>query len=86
MPSDEDDRGAWFRWQYFHPSEAEDPATAFAAGRRFGRREMLAASVRFSGLMESMDRLADMLDELRVEREVEASDRRHQFTGGDFVT
>jgi len=80
MPSDEDDRGAWFRWQKTYPSSAQDPALAFAGGRHLGRREMLVASVRFAGLIDAMDRLADMLAEMRIEREIE-----HYFTGGDFV-
>lgn len=63
---------AWFHWRYYHPSEAEDPATAFAAGRKLGRREALQDSA-YVQVVPLLERLLDELLTDRIDREVEAS-------------
>jgi len=66
---------AWFRWRYYHPSEAEDPASAFAAGRKLGNREALQDSA-YIQVVPLLEALLNELIEDRIDRAVEASDLR----------
>ena len=66
---------AWYRWRYYHPSEAEDPRAAFAAGRKLGRREALQDSA-FVQVVPLLEQLLHELVEERIDRDVEASDQR----------
>ena len=68
---------AWYRWRHYHPSEAADPRTAFAAGRKLGRREALQDSA-YVQVVPLLERLLHELVEERIDREVEESDTREE--------
>lgn len=63
----------WFRWRYYHPSEAEDPAVAFAAGRKLGKREALQRSA-YIQVVPLLEQLLHELIEERIDGEFEALD------------
>lgn len=71
------DSSAWFRWRHNHPHEAEDPSSAFAAGVRIGRQQMLEASVEWAQLAPLLGSLLEEIAQMREERDVER--RAHEL-------
>ena len=67
---------AWFRYRHYHPTEATDPATTFEAGRKVGRREILAETAQWAQLEPLLAQLLEELVDARIEREIESSDTR----------
>lgn len=67
---------AYYQWRHSHPSERDDPKAAFLGGYRRGRRDMLDDSIRWVDLVPLLNELLDEAVQLRIEREIEASDRR----------
>jgi hypothetical protein len=61
---------AWFIFKYLNPASAEDPKTSFVAGFNRAYRDSIADQVEFSDLQRLLGRLLDVLEELRVERDV----------------
>jgi hypothetical protein len=61
---------AWFIYKYLNPVSAEDPRTAFTAGFHRAYRDSISDQVDFAGLLPLLQRLLDLLEELRVERDV----------------
>jgi hypothetical protein len=68
--------GAYYAWRHLNPAQAEDPRVAFAAGTRSGRRAMFDDSARWIALEPLLQDVLDELVQLRIEREIAASDMR----------
>jgi hypothetical protein len=77
MPSaSRDPERAWFVWKHFHPSEADDPRSAFVEGFRRGYRGAVFAQTPWADLPQRVDELNTLLRELLLEREIAATDTR----------
>jgi hypothetical protein len=62
-------RRTWWSFRHYNPRSAEDPYLAWQAAYRRAYRDCLADTAEFAGLKTSVDRLADLLEDGRVERD-----------------
>jgi len=60
---------AWWVWRHFNPHQANDARSAFLAGYRRAYLDAISDTTQFAGLPESLERLADLLEDARIERE-----------------
>jgi hypothetical protein len=60
---------SWYAWKHYNAASADVPQASYFGGYARGYRDALADSVEFNGLQASIDRLANLLEDRRVERE-----------------
>jgi hypothetical protein len=60
---------AWYGFKHYHAGSAEDPQLSYLAGYRRGVADMMADQFGFAGWDTLTHHLADVLDELVLERE-----------------
>lgn len=64
-----DTERSWWTWRHFHKRESEDPRSVFYAAYEMGYAHAISDMSQWAGLEEAVHRLADLLTQLRLERE-----------------
>jgi hypothetical protein len=60
---------SWYSFKHYHPASAEDPHTAHIVGYRRGYTSCIEQSAYWSGLVEQVQRLNELLEELVITQE-----------------
>jgi hypothetical protein len=60
---------AWWVWRHYNARQASDPRSAFMAGYRRAYLDAISDTSQFARLPESLERLSDLLEDARIERE-----------------
>jgi hypothetical protein len=60
---------SWWSFRHFNPRTAEDPRLSYITGYQRGYRDALNDTAQFASLQVSVERLANLLEDGRIERE-----------------
>ena len=61
---------SWYVFRHLNAGSSQDPRLSYLTAYRRGYRDCLADTSEFAGLQRAMERLADILEDGRVERQV----------------
>lgn len=69
---------AWYVFKYVNPASAEDPKSSFLGGFHRAYRDSVSDQADFAQLLPLLNRLVELLEDLRVERDVVRSMAQEQ--------